>query len=130
MLARTGKDRVTKEAREFAKIDRYNLCISRKGQFLELPCQLIEKDERVVLLEWYRLINETTRMMRATRYEIPSRTTFLGMFNVSEADTGFYFCTIVYARDGAWFGKFYHTLTKPLLTYVKVLDRKRSELMS
>ena len=36
----------------------------------------------------------------------------------------------MYLRDGSWFGKFYEAVTKPLITYVKVVNETRNELIA
>jgi len=95
-----------------------------------LPCQLIEKSEKLVVLEWYRLINGKTQLFQRVRYETETRTVYAFISNASESDNGFYFCTVVYMKEGTWFGKFYEAVTKPLVTQVHVVEKSKSDLVS
>ena len=107
-----------------------SLYIVEKQESLDLPCQLIEKSERHIVLAWYKLVNGKSKAVNRVRFEHQTYTVYLTLSNVTESDSGFYFCTVMYLRDGSWFGKFYEAVTKPLITYVKVVNETRNELIA
>ena len=121
---------IESKARICENIPLHSLYVREIGERLELPCQLIEVDEKIIVMDWYRLEAGCAKILQRIRFDVKRRVTFLGFFNLSRSDDGFYFCSILYQRDSTRLEKFYEAVTKPLITYVKVTERKSSELVS